>query len=92
MQHVHGAFKAKCVNRAIGVALIVLDDFQNTGPLALPGLAAGCLPPNWATLSAEPMASLTASGNSRRSCLEDPTQYSGFSPGASLGLITVSYF
>ena len=92
MQYVDGAFKTNCVNRAIGIALIVLDDFQNAGALALPGLGRRMFAPNWATLRAEPMVSVTASGNSRRSGLEDPTQYSGFSPGTSLSLIHLSHF
>jgi hypothetical protein len=83
MQNVHGAFKTDCVNRAIGIALIVLNDFQNAGILALPGLSRRMLPPNWATLRAEPMVSLTASGNSRSLAWKIPPSTAASRPVAA---------
>src|SRR5579863_8925765 len=74
MQDVDDLRKADGVDRAIGVADMVVDELEHTRALALPEHGRGVFAAD--TPKALPMSSFTASGKARKSFLDEPTQSS----------------
>jgi len=46
VKHVDRPRKAHCINRAKRVAIMIFDNFQDSGPSPFHGFAVACLSPN----------------------------------------------
>src|SRR6266478_5281831 len=66
------------IDGSIGIALVILDDFQDSGAAeSFGGLASACFFPHWACHKAKPIVRRTSMGKALRSLLLDATQKSG---------------
>jgi hypothetical protein len=75
MQHVHSLTDPHCVDRAEGVAPVILTSSYTPEPSPFQGLAESGVQPNWTTNRATPMSFWTGMGNSLKSFFDEPSPY-----------------
>src|SRR5215207_1979880 len=80
MQHIHDFLESNGIEGAIRVAVMVLDQFEDTRSLTLPGLGGRVLAPELRQTQGIAHFILPRLRKVRKSLLDEPTQSSGLSP------------